>query len=211
MSLLDEFRSLRKLAENLPFALDDVGQANDAFVRWRGGDEAMRVSVDLYTYLYAKRYFLSKFITNRDLPPTEYDLLISQAYERVQKHLPSVKKADRFASWLSVVCVNLYRNYLRRRHKVSNLEEDAAERIEGDAIDVSSLDQGAVKTALLAAIVRLPEYLQEIAHLRLIDNRSYEQMMESTGRDRATLRSYVNKALNQLRTDDDLRDLREDG
>ena len=211
MSLLDEFRSLRKLSEKLPFALDDVAQANDAFVRWREGDEAMRVSIDLYAYLYAKRYFLSKFITNRDLPPTEYDLLVSQAFERVQNSTSTIKKAERFASWLSVVCVNLFRNYLRRRRKVTNFEDDEADRLVGDAIDLSSLDEGALATALLAAIVRLPDYLRDIAHLRLIENQSYDQIAEATGRDRATLRSYVNKALSQLRADDDLRDLREDG
>ncbi len=171
----------------------------------------MRVPIDLYVYLYAKRYFLTKFITNRDLPPTEYDLLVSQAFERVQSSVSTVEKAERFAPWLSVVCVNLFRNYLRRRRKVSSLEDAATDRLEGDTIDLSSLDKGAVKITLLAAIVRLPDYLREIARLRLIENRSYEQIAETTGRDKGTLRSYVNKAVSQLRTDDGLRDLREDG
>ncbi len=211
MSLLDEFRSLRRLAEKLPFALDDVGRANDAFVRWRGGEESARVTVDLYAYLYARRYYLSKFITNRNLPPTECDVLVSRAYERIQGNLLTVRKAERFAAWLSVVCVNLFRNYLRRRPKVSNFEDDAAERLEGDALDVSRLDQGAVTTALLAAIVQLPDYLRDVAHMRLIDGLPYEEMSEATGRDVPTMRSYVNKALAKLRADSDLRDLRHGG
>jgi RNA polymerase sigma factor (sigma-70 family) len=207
MSLVDEFRMLQKLSERLPFALDDPEQANATFVRWREGDASARRIVDLYAYLYGRRYFLTKFISNRRLPPTEYELLATRAFERTMNGIDRVREADKFTSWLSVICSNLFRSHLKRRPSVSNLDAEAEAQLVGDGFDPSELDRGAVKTALIAAILRLPDYLGEIAQLRLIDRLSYPQIAERTGHAEGTLRSYVNKAVARIRTDHDLRDL----
>jgi RNA polymerase sigma factor (sigma-70 family) len=207
MSLVDEFRSLRRMTEHLPFAVDDYDQANDAFVRLRAGDESLRDVVDLFAYLYTRRYFLTKFIRNRDLPPTDCDTLVGDAYGRFRRKAATIEQADRFTAWLSVVCANLFRNYISRRKPLSNLDGEALARIEGDGIDTEAVDQGVLATLLLGAILRLPDFLQEVARMRLVEEMSYADMAEATGKPEATLRSYVNKVLTRLRQDSAIRDL----
>ena len=54
------------------------------------------------------------------------------------------------------------------------------------------------------AIRRLPAYLQDIAVLRLLENRSYEEISLKTGKRIQIIRTYMNKAKKRLKNDDAL-------
>ena len=62
-------------------------------------------------------------------------------------------------------------------------------------------DAGMVHEGLRQAIKRLPEYLREVAYLRLIKDTPYQDIEQFTGKPLPIVRSYVNKAVLKLRSD----------
>ena len=49
------------------------------------------------------------------------------------------------------------------------------------------------------AIEALPDFLRDVARMRLVEHRSYRAIQQETGRPLPTLRTYVNRAMAQLR------------
>ncbi len=204
MSLEDEFTSLRTLVQHLPFALDDYGAVNAAFGRWRQ-DRAphdLRV-VDLWAYLYVRWYFLGKFSHNKDLPSTDLDELLTTVFRRVQEKRDTVREG--FASWVSVVCKNHFRNYLSRRRKVYALTDETLQRLPGELPDDEALDVAPTAAALHEALDRLPDFVRTVARMRFIEELPYETISERLDKPIPILRSYVHKAQARLRSDPHLR------
>lgn len=204
MSLDDEFRSLRLLTEHLPFALDDYGAANAAFAAWRAAPDAAGLqAIDLWAYLYVRWYFLGKFAASPNLPATDLDGLLAAVFRRVQEKRDTV--TGDYASWVSVVCKNHFRNYLTRRRKVYALTDETAARLPADAFDDEALDAEPTAVALREAFDRLPDFVRAVARRRLLDGLEYDQLSREVDKPVPILRSYVNKALTRLRADPALR------
>ncbi len=204
MSLDDEFRSLHTLTQHLPFDLDDYGAANRAFAQWQVSRAPADLrTVDLWAYLYLRWYFLGKFAHSRNLPSTDLDELLTAVFKRVQDKRDSVR--GEFASWVSVVCKNAFRNYLTRRRKIYTLSDETAARLPGDDLDDEALDAEPTTAALHEAFERLPDFLRVVARRRLLEGQDYEAMSAEFDRPVPILRSYVNKALTRLRADPALR------
>lgn len=204
MSLEDEYTSLRTLVQHLPFALDAYDAVNTTFARWQESQSPydLRV-VDLWAYLYVRWYFLGKFAANRDLPSTDLDELLTVVFRRVQEKRGGVREG--FASWVSVVCKNHFRNYLSRRRKVYALTDETVERLPGEAFDDEALDIAPTAAALHEALDRLPDFVRTIARMRFIEDLSYETISERLDKPIPVLRSYVHKAQARLRSDPQLR------
>ncbi len=204
MSLDDGFHSLHSLCQHLPFALDDYSAANRAFMEWRTAPSPATLrTVDLWAYLYVRWYFLGKFAASRNLPDTDLDELFSSAFKRVQEKRETVH--GDFASWVSVLCKNHFRNYLARRRKVYALTEETAAQLRADDLDEEALDAGPTAAALHEALERLPDFIRTVARRRLIDGCSYEDLVIEVDKPAPILRSYVNKAQARLRADPHLR------
>ncbi len=71
--------------------------------------------------------------------------------------------------------------------------------MEENASATEARDASVIYRSIRAAIEALPDYLREVARMRLLENRSYRTIREETGKSLQTLRSYVNKALIRLR------------
>lgn len=202
MDASPEFRSLDDLAALLPFELLDTSAANALYVRYsEHGTAHERRLVDVWTYCYIRRYYLVKIIQQSHYSVADLDRLTSKVYQRVLEKREALTSNTRYANWVSVVCKNSYINYLRQQQRTPEVFEE--EWMPGVTLN----DPGLVLQVVLAAIARLPEFLREVARLRLVEEYSYEEIADITGRDLPTLRAYANKAVKRLRVDPAIREL----
>lgn len=198
---------LRSVLEQIPFDLDDTDAVNDAFKQWSEDDsEAAKRNVDLWTYCYIWRYFLSKSARGSVDDPSDVDDLIARAYKKVEDGRTDIRRAGRYASWVSVICKNTFLNYARRDRVSQSIDADEGPELRADP-DGPFDDVGYVRQAFEEAIHRLPTYLQETARLYFLENKSFKEVAEVIGKTVATVRTYKYKAVKRLRDDDQLRDV----
>lgn len=200
------FQALDQIAARLPFHLSDVAAANEVYVEWREGrDPDARRTIDLWTYCFILRYFLVKFSREGGGSPSDADEIVERCYQRVERFSGRIEDPSRYANWVSVVCRNIYLNYLRARRRSVSIDGDGAPLLVAETPAVYN-DVGLVYQGLLLAICRLPEYLRETARLRFIDDCGYGEIARLTSKSVATVRTYVNKAARRLRKDPRLRE-----
>lgn len=197
--------SLQQLAARLPFGLDDTEQVGEAFLRWQTRppgtcDAAERGIVVLWTYCFVHRYFRMKLSSCPASAASDLDELVARAHRKVEEGRPSVREPRRYPNWVSVVCKNTFRNYLRRGALAAiSLHEEhspplrSADRV-GDEL-------GLAEEVVERAVERLPDYLQPVARLRLLEGHSYKVISEKTGTPVPTARSYAGRARARLRED----------
>lgn len=197
---------LRTVIDRLPFSIDDTTAANDAFRCWVEQDdpEAKR-NVDLWTYCYVCRYFLSKFMQGTFNNSSDTDELITRAYRKIQDNREEVRNPERYANWVSVVCKNTFLNYTRRDRFSESIEEEEGPTLTAEKKH-STVEIGFVREAFEQAIERLPEYLQKPARLYFLEDRGFEEISEVLNKPVATVRTYKHKAVKQLRTDERLQE-----
>ncbi|HMB92954.1 MAG TPA: sigma-70 family RNA polymerase sigma factor [Rhodothermales bacterium] len=193
---------IEKIAARLPFHLDDVDQVNDAFERWRlQGEDQDHYVIALWTYCFVRRYFVTKFVSGFvQSDVATLDILIEQAYERVQTRQDELVDAQRYASWVSVICKNTFLNFLRRQLVFTSIDQEAGPLLQAE-VKPATYDIGILLEGLRQAIERLPNYLKEVARLRLLEKCSYQEIEERTGIPIASVRTYVHKTLVKIRSD----------
>ena len=195
---------LHRVARHLPFQLDETDRVGEAFARWRDGKDATgERTVDLWTYCFVRRYFLVKFAREPAYGIADLDELVERVYRKVQTHRHTVERAERYASWVSVICKNTFLNYLRRRRRQVSVDAEGGPVLKDEPADVHH-DAPLVRQALLAAIARLPPSLQTVARLKFVEDRPYEDIAAETERPVASVRAYVHKAIERFRKDERL-------
>ena len=197
---------LRTVIERLPFPVDDSEAANEAFRRWKTDDDpdAGRL-VDLWTYCYVCRYFLSKAAGDAFDRAAAPDRLITRTFEKVRDKRDSVRNPDQYASWVSVVCKNTFLNHTRRDRRPQSIDEEHGPTLQADKTSATR-EIGFVRESLEAAIENLPNYLQEPARLYFLEDRDFDEISEAVGKPVPTIRTYKHKALQKLREDETLRE-----
>ncbi len=195
------FESLEALVARLPFHLDDTAAVNECFVRWfNAPTKRDRIVVDLWTYCFIRRYFLVKFIQESSVGPADLEELVDRTYQKIERSGRQIKRPERYASWVSVVCKNTFLNYLRDHRRAVSLDAERAPQLIAETPQ-PSYDAGFVRQAVEGAIKRLPAYLQECVRLRFVEGLTYEEIHDRTGHPLPRIRSYVNKALKRFRED----------
>ena len=194
------FSSLHNMTDLLPFHLDDSEQVNQAFVRWRqsqtAGDKRL---VDTWTYCYVYRYFLIKLASSASQKSLTLDWLVANAFDDVQGSLGGIRRPECYTNWVSKICRNTFVNHLRTQRSLVSLDLEGPLLVDEDVSATETRDASVIYRSIRAAIEALPDYLREVARMRLLENRSYGAIREETGKPLKTLRSYVNKALIRLR------------
>ena len=197
---------LRTIIERLPFAVDDTDAANNVFRRWaNGSDPDAERLVDMWTYCYVCRYFLSKSSGGAFNNPSDADALTTRAYQKVLDNRESVRNPDRYANWVSVICKNTFLNYARRDQFSESIEDEEGPTLTAEERQ-SVAEVGFVREAFDEAIERLPQYLQEPARLYFLEDREFEEISDAVGKPVATVRTYKHKAMKHLRTDERLQE-----
>ncbi len=196
------FHALYALKRRLPFPLDAIDQVNALYRRWLhlGVQDDVRL-VDLWTYCFIWRYLLIKFARDPALNEVDLDVQLGKIYEQIVGKRHTILNLDGYASWVSVVCHHQHVNYLRTYHPESvpfTLSYDTPEDPPEPDVDAVVLFK-----SIMAAIGRLPEYLRDIAELRVMHELSYEDIARLTGKNVVVVRSYANKSLQRLRCDPD--------
>lgn len=206
MTLKATIRSMDEVAAYLPFHVDDVDRANEAFVRWRetGDPQDLRL-IELWTYCYTRRYFIAKFLRDSAYGPTDLDQLVSKAFARAHDNLDAVTSPERFASWVSVICRNVFLNFVQRYREPFYLDESRLPS--GSPFPAAEHDRQAALRAVERAIRRLPPAIREIARMRFLEDRPYDYISNSTGRPVPSVRAFAHKAVLRLREDPELRQL----
>jgi len=207
---------LEKLTAHLPFHLDDIPRINETYRNWMtdGRRETLKI-VDIWTYCFVWRNLLVKFARSPDLDPADFDLLVAKIYERIVERRHTIRDHRSYANWVSVVCRNLFINHVRSPRKSVPLHDYQVVGLVAEPEEDAGDDVLILIQALESAIQRLPEYLREIAQLRIVGHLTYEEIRVKTGKKIEVVRSYVNKALQRLRDDEQLalfvrREYRED-
>lgn len=197
---------LRTVIERLPFGVDDTDAANNVFRQWvEEGDPRAERLVDLWTYCYVCRYFLTKSAGDAFNHTSDADELSTRAFRKVQQNRSDVRDPGRYAHWVSVVCKNTFLNYTRRDRYSESIEKKGGPNLTADStLPVSNT--GFVREALTEAINRLPNYLQEPARLYFLEEREFDEISEQVDKSVATVRTYKYKAVKKLRADERLRE-----
>ena len=193
--------TLEKLLSRLPFHLDDIGKANACYELWQKTQKAEdRKTVDLWTYCFIWRGLLVKFSAHSKANPSDFDMLVAEVYERVVDRRHTLRDKGKYASWVSVICRNVFINYLRKLKSTIPFDESIGSGIIAED-DHAYSDATVLIQVLEGAIRRLPAYLQDIAVLRILENQSYEEISVRTGKRIQIIRTYMNKAKKRLRKD----------
>ncbi|MBT8401283.1 MAG: sigma-70 family RNA polymerase sigma factor [Rhodothermia bacterium] len=175
----------------------------------RNGSAEAEVELAVWTYRQLRCVVDSLIDKDHNARVCDADAVLSIALIRVEAGRDSVQDPGSYASWVSVVGRNAYLNYKRsrpavRRVKEADLSYDAERQME------SRMDGARVRRSVEDAISRLPAFLRVVATMRLVEDQDYECISVATGKSKPTVRAYMNKALERLRTDDLLRCLLEE-
>ncbi|MGB3545172.1 RNA polymerase sigma factor [Rubrivirga sp.] len=184
------------LARDLPFEVDDYERAREVYARWReDGDVRDRDVADLWAYLYAYRYFYTRFMTERTGGASDLDAAVSNAYRRIGKAFESVNDPDRFPQYVSVLCRNVLLSHRKRRRDVVELPAGLV----ADPSPLGSHDRALIRSLMTRAIAALPESVAEIARLKYLEGVEYDDIADRTGHPVATVRTYAARARGRIR------------
>lgn len=190
-------RDLALLTASLPFGLDDIDAANEAFATGRGGDDLARGNADLWAYAYTLRYMQRKFARERFGSASDRDIAETNAVEAIAKAWDSVEDTAKFASYIAVSCKRALLTHRRRRKLTVEADDLTLEPIRDD--ERIATDGVIVRHDIAAAIADLPPSVQVVARMRFLDDMDYEAIAEATGHPLPTVRTYANKAVKRLR------------
>ena len=112
MASIKAVQKLEKLLERLPFHLDDIEKANRYYERWQQTENREdRKIIDLWTYCFVWRGLLLKFSSHSKANDSDFDMVVAEVYERVVDRRHTLREKSKYASWVSVICRNVFINY----------------------------------------------------------------------------------------------------
>lgn len=201
MSERHPYQTLDSLARRLPFPVDDYGRVNELFVEYAtapaGPTRNLEVQIELWTYCFVRQYLTMRLAHDDEVGGADLDMLLDTAFQRIRSGRTRVRQ--RYASWVSVVCKNCYLNYLRDRHP-----SDPLPRFDDPESVVLPMPYGSVSETwetMDAAIRRLPDYLRQVTHLRVLEELDYDEIAVIVDRPVTIVRSYIHKGIARLRAD----------
>jgi RNA polymerase sigma factor (sigma-70 family) len=126
-----------RLAQHLPFSVDDFAAVNEHFAAFlETSDAAAGQVLDIWTYCFVRRYFVGKCLHDSSSTASDLESMIDLAFIKVRKSRDTVT-SGRYAHWVSVVCRNTFLNYIRSRRPLVSLDDPAAPTVI-DRSDVTS-------------------------------------------------------------------------
>ncbi|HLT47413.1 MAG TPA: sigma-70 family RNA polymerase sigma factor [Rubricoccaceae bacterium] len=208
MLFQDRLDRLGAVAAHLPFPQEDFDAVNRTFCRWaERREDRDHKALEVWLYCYVQRYVLSRLLRLPRLGGGEADRIIGEVFERAHE-FDKVTEPERFTHWVSVVCRNTFINGLRRRYQPADVDVGTLGEAAGSAeSDLTEPDRALLRHAVTRAFEALPEALQPVARMRLLEGRSYRHIAAATGHPLPTVRTYAAKAVRRLREDPGLRAL----
>jgi RNA polymerase sigma-70 factor (ECF subfamily) len=190
-----------------PLDLTNLPDADIVALAQQGRERAFRELVRRYE----RPVFSLVYRMVRDREAAED--LAQDSFVKVLNHIDRYRPEFKFSSWIFKIANNVAIDYLRKRH-VDTVSMDgsphagSAAEVEASSFEVAShgetaldeLEAREIGTAIEQAIARLrPEYRACIM-LRHIEGRSYEEIAATLDLPLGTVKTYIHRARNELRT-----------
>lgn len=137
------------------------------------------------------RYFVDRLLADTE---TTEDIL-QDTWLTVIRRIHTLKKPEAFATWLYRIARNKVYQQLRRRKKLSELNENTA--VLNDIEDEVFSPEDAAKIHMCLARLR-PDH-REVLMLRFLEEMTYEQIARVTDCNLGTVRSRIHYAKQALR------------
>jgi RNA polymerase sigma-70 factor (ECF subfamily) len=113
-----------------------------------------------------------------------------ETFAKAAVHLPKLRKADQFGSWVAAICRNEARDLCRTRRQSQKGERVAQEE--------SPADAGETGEAIRVALKELPEEAREVVFLRFYDGLSYDQISAVLGISEQAINGRLRRAKKKL-------------
>jgi len=113
-----------------------------------------------------------------------------QAFAQAAVKLPQLKKENRFAGWLAVICRNIAKDMARRTEKLQSTDDlsiAATEPSDDETIE-----------AVRQAIRKLSPSARELVFLRFYDGMSYEQISAVLGISEQAINGRLRRAMKKM-------------
>lgn len=190
-----------------PLDLTNLPDADIVALAQQGRERAFRELVRRYE----RPVFSLVYRMVRDREAAED--LAQDSFVKVLNHIDRYRPEFKFSSWIFKIANNVAIDYLRKR-QVDTVSMDgsphagSAAEIEASSFEVASrgetaldeLEAREIGTAIERAIAKLrPEYRACIM-LRHIEGRSYEEIAATLDLPLGTVKTYIHRARNELRT-----------
>ena len=160
----------------------------------RKEDAAM---INTYIATYGKRlYGLCRTLCGSSF---EADDLYQDTWLQVVRHMDKYDRSRPFEPWLTRICVNLYRNRLRRWSRSPIQQQFASNEAKEQLMAGVAAPQKEDYSDLYAAIDRLPEKLRLTVILFYFQEMDLAAVGQTLGVPVGTVKSRLNRARNQLK------------
>jgi RNA polymerase sigma-70 factor (ECF subfamily) len=113
-----------------------------------------------------------------------------QAFAKAAVKLPQLKKENRFAAWLAVICRNIAKDMARRTENLQSTDELSIAAVK------SSDDETA--EVVREAINKLPASARELVFLRFYNGMSYEQISTVLGISEQAINGRLRRAKKKM-------------
>lgn len=151
--------------------------------------------IDDYIRLYGKRLFglCMTLCRNRD----DAEDLYQETWLKVLSHIHKFDETKEFEPWLARICVNTYRNILRRV-KISPFMDFKSD-MEKMRVMENIMEEARDHTALYDAVDHLPERLRVTVILFYFRDMDVQKTALTLGIPEGTVKSRLNRARNLLK------------
>ncbi len=129
------------------------------------------------------------------------DDLTQEVFFRVIAGLSSYVPTHPFAHWLYTVALNVGRNHVRRRQRITFLDAGELENLSNQNHAVADWSDEVIATRLFQLAAHLPEHLLDVFSLRIGSGMTFGEIAEILGIPEGTARSRMHNALGILRAE----------
>lgn len=156
-----------------------------------GGDNV----IEAYIEQYGRRlYGLCRYLIGEDA-----DDLYQETWLRAYMKLDTYKRELPFEAWITGICVNAYRDEMRKRRRRGRFEAAVTEEIENDVSDISFDEEGFRNAEIRDLVNRLPEKLRETVILYYYNGLDEKSTAEILKIPLGTVKSRLSQARNKLK------------
>lgn len=113
-----------------------------------------------------------------------------EAFAKAAVHLPKLRKADQFGSWVAAICRNEAKDLCRARRQSGLADQTPQEETPAGADEISE--------AVRVALKGLPEDAREVVFLRFYDGLSYDQISAVLGISEQAINGRLRRAKKKL-------------
>lgn len=162
-----------------------------------GNEHACRFLVSSYQKL------VNHMVRRMVLQDAVAEDLCQDVFLRVFKRLHSFRGEARLSTWIAAIAYNTTATYLKRKKVMNEQELDnagLAALMESGSSASDSLDQEEIKRLLLGSIELLPLHYRTILTLYYLDEFSYREIGEITGMPEGTIKSYLHRSRQLLKS-----------